>query len=198
MTASMRLRHAYPGLPYTTLLDVTQLVAIKAASVNPSDLKDIAGTMEGNTLLRGPGPGLRWYGRRRSATWEGAGVQGTGAISDSSGMGQTSAPDRRATTAGRGEGPRRGRGRRTCVEQSQRPRSSRSPGPWCDRVVRRRLRLPAAQHHALVVLPEEGSGWRLAAHLPEARTPINRQPSFLRLHRWRFHSSRSRFRAGPS
>jgi hypothetical protein len=76
----MRLRHAYPVLRYTTLLDVTQLVAIKAASVNPSDLKDIAGTMEGNTLLRGPGPGLRWYGRRPSATWEGAGVQGTGAI----------------------------------------------------------------------------------------------------------------------
>jgi NADPH2:quinone reductase len=54
------------------------LVAIKAASVNPSDLKNVAGTMDRTTLPRVPGRDFAGIVVDGPAAWVGAGVWGTG------------------------------------------------------------------------------------------------------------------------
>jgi NADPH:quinone reductase len=54
------------------------VIAVKAGSVNPSDLKNVAGAMEGTTLPRVPGRDFAGVVLEGPAVWIGARVWGTG------------------------------------------------------------------------------------------------------------------------
>src|SRR6266404_5296871 len=56
----------------------TAVVRIKAASVNPSDVKNVAGQMEHTVLPRVPGRDFSGVVEQGPAAWKGAEVWGTG------------------------------------------------------------------------------------------------------------------------
>jgi NADPH2:quinone reductase len=65
-------------LPDPVATDGTAVVAVRAASVNPSDLKNVAGVMEGTVLPRVPGRDFAGIVVAGPADWLGAEVWGTG------------------------------------------------------------------------------------------------------------------------
>lgn len=65
-------------LPDPVATDGTAVVAVRAASVNPSDLKNVAGVMEGTVLPRVPGRDFAGTVVAGPADWLGAEVWGTG------------------------------------------------------------------------------------------------------------------------
>ncbi|MEU9442808.1 zinc-binding alcohol dehydrogenase family protein [Streptomyces sp. NPDC048304] len=65
-------------LPDPATTDGTAVVAVRAASVNPSDLKNVAGVMEGTVLPRVPGRDFAGIVVDGPPRWRGAEVWGTG------------------------------------------------------------------------------------------------------------------------
>jgi NADPH:quinone reductase-like Zn-dependent oxidoreductase len=65
-------------LPDPVATDGTAVVAVRAASVNPSDLKNVAGIMEGTMLPRVPGRDFAGIVVDGPPEWRGAEVWGTG------------------------------------------------------------------------------------------------------------------------
>ena len=65
-------------VPTRTASDSQALVRVVAASINPSDVKNVQGLMEQTTLPRTPGRDFAGIVEAGPATWIGAEVWGTG------------------------------------------------------------------------------------------------------------------------
>src|SRR5580700_8343670 len=65
-------------LPNPGARDGFAVVRVTAASINPSDVKNVAGAMEGTTLPRTPGRDFAGVVERGPHEWEGRDVFGTG------------------------------------------------------------------------------------------------------------------------
>lgn len=66
------------SLPDPVADEATAVIRIKAASVNPSDVKNVAGLMEHTSLPRVPGRDFSGIVEQGPAAWIGAEVWGTG------------------------------------------------------------------------------------------------------------------------